>query len=186
MPVDIETEVLQLWAASRVVAEVLRTKLPDDQNSLTVSQTGLRSGRDQQMTGLAQSLELSRSFTLELAIKALFRSINPKSNPENTHDLQKLFDSLPKAVKNRLSAKWHATDGRSPLAQQLTLSAFLGEFRLLFEESRYLYEPRDRATGFNSKDFDLAIFFVMEELVKKSSDKTAMWNLLNIFTEEQR
>ena len=103
MPVDIETEVVQLWAASRVVADTMKSKLPRQPDGLTIPQSGLRSGRDQQLAGLSQILELTRSFTLELAIKALFRRINPKSNPENTHDLQKLFNSLPKDVKNRLN-----------------------------------------------------------------------------------
>ena len=101
---------------------------------------------------------------LELAIKALFRRINPKSNPENTHDLQKLFNSLPKDVKNQLNAKWAGANGRSSIARELTLCAFWGEYRLLFEESRYLYERADRVSHFSSLDFDMAILIVTGEL----------------------
>ena len=185
MPVDIETEVVQLWAASRVVADTMKSKLPRQPDGLTIPQSGLRSGRDQQLAGLSQILELTRSFTLELAIKALFRRINPKSNPENTHDLQKLFNSLPKDVKNRLNAKWAGANGRSSIARELTLCAFSGEYRLLFEESRYLYERADRVSHFSSLDFDMAILIVMGELTEKNSDKTTMWNILNFVTYER-
>ena len=185
MPVDIETEVVQLWAASRVVADTMKSKLPRQPDGLTIPQSGLRSGRDQQLAGLSQILELTRSFTLELAIKALFRRINPKSNPENTHDLQKLFNSLPKDVKNRLNAKWAGANGRSSIARELTLCAFLGEYRLLFEESRYLYERADRVSHFSSLDFDMAILIVMGELTEKNSDKTTTWNILNFVTYER-
>ena len=171
MPVDIETEVVQLWAASRVVADSMKSKLPRQPDGLTIPQSGLRSGRDQQLAGLSQILELTRSFTLELAIKALFRRINPKSNPENTHDLQKLFNSLPKDVKNRLNAKWAGANGRSSIARELTLCAFLGEYRLLFEESRYLYERADRVSHFSSLDFDMAILIVMGELSEKTQTR---------------
>ena len=185
MPVDIETEVVQLWAASRVVADTMKSKLPRQPDGLTIPQSGLRSGRDQQLAGLSQILELTRSFTLESAIKALFRRINPKSNPENTHDLQKLFNSLPKDVKNRLNAKWAGANGRSSIARELTLCAFLGEYRLLFEESRYLYERADRVSHFSSLDFDMAILIVMGELTEKNSDKTTMWNILDFVTYER-
>ena len=36
MPVDIETEVVQLWAASRVVADSMKSKLPRQPDGLTI------------------------------------------------------------------------------------------------------------------------------------------------------
>ena len=58
MSVDIETEVVQLWAGSRVIADVLKSKLPTPGESLTISSTGLRSGHDNQLAGLSQILNL--------------------------------------------------------------------------------------------------------------------------------
>ena len=76
-------------------------------------------------------------------------------------------------------------NGRSSIARELTLCAFLGEYRLLFEESRYLYERADRVSHFSSLDFDMAILIVMGELTEKNSDKTTMWNILNFVTYER-
>ena len=41
MPVDIETEVVQLWAASRVVADTMKSKLPRQPDGLTIPQSGI-------------------------------------------------------------------------------------------------------------------------------------------------
>ena len=76
MSVDIEPEVVQLWAGSRVIADVLKSKLLTRGENLTISSIGLRSGHDSQLAGLAQILNLAQSFTLELAIKALYRYLN--------------------------------------------------------------------------------------------------------------
>ena len=184
MAVDIETEVLQLWAASRTLDSLIQRSLPASNDSLTIPTMGLRSGRDHRLAGLAQLIELSRAFALELAFKALYRAIYPKSNPENTHDLLRLFNSLHRDTKARLKAKWGKIEGRSPLAQNLTLDEFLGEYRLLFDESRYLYEQH-RSDTFNSKDFDLIIWIVMEELIGKRSDNVWLYNLFNILKDEQ-
>ena len=60
MPVDIETEVVQLWAASRVVADTMKSKLPRQPDGLTIPQSGLRSGRDQQLAGPSKILNQSQ------------------------------------------------------------------------------------------------------------------------------
>ena len=156
MPVDIETELVQMWAGSREVAKVLKERLLAEQGNLTVSSIGLRPGRDHQITGLMQILRLAQSLTLEIAIKALFKTLNPKSNPEHNHDLLTLFQSLNKGVKAKLSSQWQKVEGRSPMTQNLSFEEFLGEHRLTFEESRYLYE-NSKSYQMNTKDFDIAI-----------------------------
>ncbi len=183
MPVDIETELVQLWAGSRVITNNIERLLPADQSSLTFSSTGLRSGRDNQLAGLAQILRLAQSFTLEIAIKALYKKLNPKSNPEETHDLSKLFNALNKDIKARLRSGWLRANDRSPVAQNQTLDEFLNEFSLAFEESRYLYE-RNRSYTWNSKDFDIAIWLIVAVLIEKQPEGTVLHNLYNTLSEE--
>ena len=138
MPVDIDTEIAQMWAGSRIIAKMLGDKLSSTSKSVTIPSTGLRSGYETQLAGLAQILNLCQAFTLELAIKALYRSLNPGSNPEHTHDLSKLFASLNKYVKARLRSEWTKSPGRSDVGQTLTLDGFLKRHSLLF---RYLAVP---------------------------------------------
>ena len=185
MSVDIDTEVIQLWAGSRVIADMLKSKFLTRNESLTISSVGLRSGPDNQLAGLAQILNLAQAFTLELAIKALYRELNPKSNPENTHDLLKLFNSLNKKVKSRLRSKWETVPGRSHIAQNLTLDAFLSMYGLLFESSRYLYE-QSRSYTTNTRDFDIAIWLITEEIIERKPDKTLLYNLINVLSQERQ
>ena len=185
MPVDIETEIIQMWAGSRVIANVLRSNLLTRSENLTISSVGLRSGQDTQLAGLAQILNLSQAFTLELTIKALYRTLNPDSNPENTHDLSKLFNSLSKDIKARLRSRWKKTPGRSHIGQGLTLDDFLGRYSLLFETSRYLFEAGE-SYSINTKDFDIAIWLIAEELTNRQPDKTLLYNLFNVLSQEQR
>ena len=184
MPVDIETEVVQLWAASRVVADTMKSKLPREPDGLTIPQSGLRSGRDQQLAGLSQILELTRSFTLELAIKALFRRINRKAIPR-IHTTSRSY-SIPCPRRQESAKRKMGRRERSQLdSQRADLVRSFGGISPPFEESRYLYERADRVSHFSSLDFDMAILIVMEELTKKNSDKTTMRNILNFVTYER-
>ena len=185
MPVDIETEIAQMWAGSRVIANVLKSNLLTRSENLTISSVGLRSGHDTQLAGLAQILNLSQAFTLELAIKALYRTLNPDSNPENTHDLSKLFNSLSRDIKARLRSRWGKTPGRSHIGLGLTFDEFLGRFSQLFETSRYLFESGE-SYSINTKDFDIAIWLIAEEVINKQQDKTLLYNLFNVLSQEQR
>ena len=184
MPVDIETEVLQLWAAIRVVNGTIKNMLPDGEDSLTIETVGLRPGRHHQIAGLAQILELSQSFTLELAIKALYQLVNPHNSPKKTHDLLELFESLPDDIKAVAESDWRKAEGRSPMAQEQTLREFLGQYRRLFEESRYLFE-KNRSRTFHSKDFETVLGIMVAELFKRSPNNIGLNNLLNIKREEQ-
>ena len=184
MPVDIETELVQLWAGARAVASLVESKLAVDSDEKTISMLGLRPGHDHQLAGLVQIMDLTQSYTLEIAIKALYKSLNSKSNPENTHDLLRLFASLPKDVKSRVSSKWQKASGLSLMARKLAFDEFLDKYRLLFEESRYLFE-RDRNFTRNSKDFDIAMWVIAREIVRKQSDKTLLYNLYNVLSEER-
>ena len=179
MSVEIETEVFQLWAGIRVIASAIRSRLPEGQNSLTFSASGSRSSRQHELAGLAQILQLSGAFALELALKALIRQVSPNNNPPKTHDLLRLFEQLPKAVKGHMNARWNDIDGRSPSAQQLSFDEFLGEYRLLFEDARYLYETKG-PQKFTSMDFELALLVVMYELGAERSDGTTLSDLLNV------
>ena len=174
-----------MWAGSRAVADALKNKLPSGTGSVTVPTTGPRSGRHTQLAGLGQILNLSQAFTLELAIKALYRTLNPGSNPENTHDLSRLFDYLNKDIKARLRSKWVKSPGRSDVGQTLTLDEFLSRYSLLFESSRYLYESNESYST-NSKDFDIAIWLIVTERINKQQDKTLLQNLYNVMVQEQQ
>lgn len=185
MPVDVETEVAQMWAGSRVIANVLRSKLLTRSENLTISSVGLRPGHDTQLAGLTQILNLSQAFTLELAIKALFQTVSPNSNPERTHDLSKLFNSLDKGIKARLRSRWEETPGRSDIGRGLTFDGFLDRYSLLFETSRYLSEASE-SYSINTKDFDIAIWLIVEELTKRQRDCTLLYNLFNMLVQEQR
>ena len=185
MPVDIDTEIAQMWAGSRIIADVLKDKLPSTSQSVTIPSTGLRSGYETQLAGLAQVLNLSQAFTLELAIKALYRTLNPGSNPENTHDLSKLFNSLNKDIKARLRSEWAKSPGRSDIGQTLTLDGFLNRYSLLFETSRYLYESSESHST-NSKDFDIAIWLIVAERINRQQDKVLLYNLYNMLVQEQQ
>ena len=184
MAVDIESELAQVWAGSRVIASVLREKSLSRGDSLTVSTVGLRPGFETQLTGLAQILQISQSFALELAIKALYRTVNCDSNPENTHDLSRLFNSLSRDVKARLRSEWLKASGRGDILQDLSLDAFLDKYSLLFETSRYLYESKG-SYSLNTKDFDIAIWLIVSEVINRQSDKTLLYNLFGVLMEEQ-
>ena len=184
MAVDIESELAQVWAGSRVIASVLRAKLLSRSEKLTVSSVGLRPGYETQLTGLTQILQLSQAFALELAIKALYRTLNSDSNPENTHDLSRLFNSLSRDTKARLRSKWVKASGRSDIVQDLTLDAFLDKYSLLFETSRYLYEPKG-SYSLNTKDFDIAIWLIVSEVINRQTDKTLLYNLSGVLRQEQ-
>lgn len=183
MPVDKETEIVQLWAGSRAVAKLLKEMLVAEQGSKTMAATGLRSGREHQLAGLMQILDITQSYTLEIAIKALFKSLNPETNPEETHDLRRLFDSLPKDTKRQIESNWLKAEGRSPTAQELKLRDFLESYALLFEESRYLFE-KDRNFTRDTKDFDIAVW-VVTETMRKQPDRTFLCNVFNVFAEER-
>ena len=183
MVVDIETELVQMWAGSREVKKLLEGKLLTEQGKLSISPNGLRAGRDHQVAGLMQILRLSQSLTLEIAFKALYKSLNPESNPGRNHDLFTLFQSLNKGVKYRLCAKWEKAEGRSPMSQNLAFEEFLGEHRLTFEESRYLYE-NSKSYQLNTRDFDIAIGLTALELANRSTVKTVLYNMFNVWSEE--
>ena len=183
MAVDIESELAQVWAGSRVIASVLREKSLSRGDSLTVS-TWVASGFETQIDRLAQILQISQSFALELAIKALYRTVNCDSNPENTHDLSRLFNSLSRDVKARLRSEWLKASGRGDILQDLSLDAFLDKYSLLFETSRYLYESKG-SYSLNTKDFDIAIWLIVSEVINRQSDKTLLYNLFGVLMEEQ-
>ena len=129
-----------------------------------------------------QILDMTQSYTLEIAIKALFKNLNPESNHEETHNLGRLFDSLPRATKRQIESNWLKGGGRSPTAEDLKFRDFLDSYALLFEESRYLFE-QDRNFTRNTKDFDMAIWAVVRTMMKRS-DMTFRYNLLNMAAEE--
>ena len=142
--------------------------------TLRSRQSASRAGADTQPSSV---------LTLELVIKALYRHLNPNSNPESTHNLLRLFNSLHKDVKSRLRSKWERVSGRSSIAQNLTLDAFLYRYGLLFESSRYLYEQGNSYSK-NTKDFDIAIWLIAEELVNRKPDKTLLYNLVGVLSHE--
>lgn len=185
MPVDIETEIAQMWAGSRAIAGLLKDNLPTRNDSLTISSVGLRSGRDTQIAGLAQILNFSQSFTLELAIKALYMNMNPESNPENTHDLIRLFNSLSKDIKIRLRSKWAKAPGRTHIGKNLSLDEFLKRYSLTFETSRYLYES-SKSYSVSTMDFNIAIWIITSELISRQSDKTLLHNIVNMLSHEDK
>ncbi len=93
--------------------------------------------------------------------------------------------SLNKDIKAHLRAKWGRMPGRTPIVQNLTFDEFLSEYSLLFETSRYLYEARGSYST-NSKDFDIAIWLITEEVANRQTDKTLLYNLFSVLSQEQR
>ena len=184
MAVDIETELVQMWAGSRAIADLMTSKLAADQGRMTIPSIGLRSGKAHQLAGLSQILEQSKALTLELAIKTLYKTLNPSSNPGKHHDLLMLFRSLNKDIKARLSSKWNKAQGRTPEGETMSLEDFLETHRLLFEESRYLYE-RSGNRRVQTKDFDIAIWIVVEEVTRQQPDNTVLCNLYNMLSAER-
>ena len=75
--------------------------------------------------------------------------------------------------------------GRSDIARNLAFDAFLTKYSLLFESSRYLYEQGDSYST-NTKDFDIAIWLITEELMNRKPDKTLLYNLFNVLSHEQQ
>lgn len=182
MAVDIGVEIVQLMAASREINNLLRRKLLQREGGQSIESTGLRAGLDHQIAGLLQMLRISQSYTLEIAIKALFKDLNPGINPQGTHDLLDLFNSLNRNVKNKLRAKWLKASGRSEFAQSLTLDDFLETYRSIFEDSRYLYEESP-SYKMNTNDFNVSTWVFVEELTRQN--KMILYNLLNILEQEQ-
>ena len=66
----------------------------------------------------------------------------------------------------------------------MTFEDFLDIHRLLFEQSRYLYE-RTGDRNLQTKDFDMAIWIVVEEITRQQPDNTVLYNLYNMLSEER-
>ena len=169
MATDLETEVLQILAATTALDNLLSERLRSFEGSVTVQASGFRSAREHEIVGLAQILKLSHAYMLELSIKLLHTVAPGAQRPEPIHDLSKLFDALPRAQKDKLARDWANEPGRSDHATSFSFEQFLKHYSRFFEESRYLHERR-RSYNFSSNDFTNATLLVLGEVLRCEPD----------------
>ena len=166
---DLETEVLQIFAATTALDDLISDRLLIFDGSVTVEQSGSRSAREHEIVGLTQILKLSQAYALELSIKLLHTVALTPQHPEPTHNLSKLFAALPRAQRNKLAQEWANEPRRSDHAKSFSFEQFLKHYSKFFEESRYLHE-RIRSYKFSSMDFTKAVLLVLGEVLHCDPD----------------
>lgn len=186
MPTDLETEVIQLLAATEAVNDLVSVRLRPYGDSLTIPQSGARTGEEHEIAGLSQILEISQAYLLEISIKLLHTKAVPDVVPAKTHDLSCLFLSLPTDVQKRLSDKWIAERSLTPRAASTSFSKFLTEHSGLFEGARYLWQREKSPPPFSSVDVKTAVLLVIGEAVSSDSDGVLLQNMYRLAQRKMR
>ncbi len=86
MPTDLRTEVIQLLAGTEAITDQVSRKIRAHNSSLTFSQSGVRTGEEHEIAGLAQVLQMTQAYLLEIALKLLHRLALGNEDPRKTHD----------------------------------------------------------------------------------------------------
>ena len=85
---------LELGSALLWLREQLQRQLPPGVHSISLS--GTRTSKEQQVLGIAQILLVMFPFAIELALKSLWDCFHEDGTYERRHDLDMLFQSLDK------------------------------------------------------------------------------------------
>ena len=179
MPTDLKTEVVQLISGAEALNDLLSAKLERHNNTITTSQSGVRTGEHHEIVGLAQILTLTQAYLLEVAIKLLHQLSVPERPAARTHDLSALFRKLPEEVRARLLSGWESEPQRSKESHFLAFGDFLAKYRDLFVDTRYLFE-RETLYSIATKDFKIAALVVLGEVVRHDPSDTVLHNIYGL------
>ena len=114
--------------------------------------------------GLILSSNILLPLTAELALKGLLQRHKGRSEYERTHDLLKLYQSLPPEVQSRLTERFQQLiEGPRAYTDSATIQEFFATHRNDFERWRYL---DDDVGGVISEPlgFHLAICAVLDQV----------------------
>lgn len=139
---------LELGSALLWIREQLQQQLEPGVHSISLS--GARTPKQQQILGMSQILLVMFPFAIELAIKSLWNCFHQPGTYERRHDLDVLFQSLDQNAMDAPAARlaqqqardlWLEFRNEKKIHHSGTLDAFLSAHSRDFVELRY-YAPR--------------------------------------------
>ena len=173
---------LELGSALLWLREQLQRQLPPGVHSISLS--GTRTSKEQQVLGIAQILLVMFPFAIELALKSLWDCFHEDGTYERRHDLDMLFQSLDKDAIDVPAANlaqqqardlWIEFQNEKKIHYAGTLDEFLSVHARDFVETRY-YTPR-LAEYIQIEDLVVCFYCIVYPLAAR--DHATFSNLLN-------
>lgn len=94
--------------------------------------------------GNVVSINTLVALAAELALKGLHQKVSASANFERTHDLSRLFESLPSDIQNHVSNRWlKYTEDANILQRYKNLTDLFATHKRDFEKWRYLDKDVD-------------------------------------------
>ena len=136
---------LEIAAALFWITELLAGRLRN--RTQTVSTIGIRSLQEQEIVGTSQILLVMYPLAIELALKSLWDNLHSHGKYPHTHDLAKLFASLPNGADSKTDAEkaqnqartfWNRLHAEETISgDNGTLDEFLAAHAKDFADVRY-------------------------------------------------
>ena len=173
---------LELGSALLWLREQLQQQLGPGVHSISLS--GTRRSKEQQVLGMSQILLVMFPFAIELALKSLWDCFHEDGTYERRHDLDVLFQSLDQdaidAPAARLAQRqarelWLEFQKENRIHYAGTLDDFLSTHAKDFVDTRY-YTPRP-AEYVQLDDFAICFYCIVYPLAAR--DPATFSNLLN-------
>ena len=151
---------------------------------LSISLSGTRTGKEQQILGISQILLVMFPFAIELALKSLWDCFHEGGTYERRHDLNILFQSLDKDAIDASGARqaqqeardlWIEFQNEEKIHYAGTLDEFLTAHARDFVETRYYYQT----PGEYLQIEDLATCFYCIIYPLAARDRGTFSNLVN-------
>ncbi len=172
---------LELGSALLWLREELQTRLGPGEHS--ISMTGARTRREQEILGMSQILLVMFPFAIELALKSLWDCFHQAGTYDHRHDLDVLFQTIDRDAADVGAARlaqeqardlWQEFQSEGKIDYQGTLDEFLATHARDFVETRY-YELKP-AEFVQLNDFAVCFFCVVFLLAGR--DPASFSNLL--------
>ena len=173
---------LELGSALLWLREQLQQQLGSGVHSISLS--GARTSKEQQVLGMSQILLVMFPFAIELALKSLWDCLHEHGTYERRHDLNILFQSLDQDVTDVQDARlaqqqarelWGEFQNENRIHFAGTLDEFLSTHARDFVEVRY-HTPRP-AEYVQLEDLAICFYCIVYPLAAR--DHTTFSNLLN-------
>lgn len=173
---------LELGSALLWLREQLQQQLGPGEYSISLS--GVRTSKEQQILGMSQILLIMFPFAIELALKSLWDCFHEHGTFKYRHDLNILFQSLDEDAINKQAAKfaqqqarelWSEFQNEKRIHYEGTLDEFLAAHARDFIEIRY-YTQRP-AEYVQLEDLVICFYCIVYPLAAR--DHATFANLLN-------
>ena len=173
---------LELGSALLWLLEQLPQQLGPGVHSISLS--GTRTSKEQQVLGMSQILLVMFPFAIELALKSLWDCFHEDETYERRHDLDILFRSLDQDAIDAPAARvaqqqarelWLEFQKENKIHYAGTLDDFLSAHAKDFVDARY-YTPRP-AEYVQLDDFSICFYCIVYPLAAR--DPATFSNLLN-------